>query len=39
MTAGKAGALLAAAEALAAGWLEERWCADAGHLVKKVEVY
>ena len=26
-------------EALVAGWLEERWRVDVGHLVKMVEVY
>ena len=39
MTAGEAGAGLAAAEALAAGWHEERWPVDAGHMAKTVAVY
>ena len=39
MTAGLARAGLAAAEALLAGWLEERRHVNAGHLVKMVEVY
>ena len=40
MTAGEAGAGLAAAEVLAVQWwLKERWCVDVGHLVKRVEVY
>ena len=37
MTAGHAG--LAAAEALAAGWLEERWYLDTDYLVKIIKVY
>ena len=39
MTVGEAGAGLATTEALIAWWLEERWCVDAGHLVKTVELY
>ena len=39
MTAGWAGAGLAAAEALAAGKLEDRQCVDASHLVKMVDVH
>ena len=39
MTTGETWVWLAAAEAFAAWWwLEERWCVDAGHLVKTVEV-
>ena len=37
MTAGVTG--LDDEEALASGWLEERQCVDAGHLVKMDEVY
>ena len=33
------GAWLAAEEALAAGWLEERWCVYVCQLVLKVKVY
>ena len=39
MTARATGGGVAAEEALAARWLEEMWCVDAGHLVKTVEVY
>ena len=39
MTAGEAGAGLAAAEAITAGWFEERLCVNAGQLVKMIEVY
>ena len=38
MTA-EGGLRLAAEEAPAAGWLEERWHVDVGHLVEVVEVY
>ena len=38
MMAAEAGAGVPVAEALAAGWLEERWCVDVGQLVKMVEV-
>ena len=35
----RAGAGLAAADALAAGWLDERGPIDAGYLMKTAEVY
>ena len=39
MTAVVVEAGLAAEEALAAGWLEKRWCVNVGHLVEIVEIY